>query len=128
LPTTAGPRVAWGSPAWCCGVEAWPAGAAGSPADEHDGRATVEDIWFLIEVADSSLPFDLGTKLPLYARSGIQELWVVDVDHEVVRQFADPHDGHYGVDTTWSRGTIIRSNVLTTVTLVVDDILRWRTR
>jgi Uma2 family endonuclease len=33
----------------------------------------------LIEVADSSLPFDLSIKALLYARAGVRDYWVVDV-------------------------------------------------
>jgi len=31
----------------------------------------------VVEVADTTLPFDLGTKIPLYAAAGIAEAWVV---------------------------------------------------
>ena len=38
-----------------------------------------EDIYWLIEVADSTLTYDLETKKTLYAKAGIQEYWVIDV-------------------------------------------------
>jgi Uma2 family endonuclease len=38
-----------------------------------------EDILLLIEVADSSLAHDRGTKLPLYARFQVPEFWIVDL-------------------------------------------------
>ena len=38
------------------------------------------DVRLLIEVADSSLPYDRRTKFPLYARSGVTEAWLVDLD------------------------------------------------
>jgi Uma2 family endonuclease len=38
------------------------------------------DVRLLIEVADSSLPYDRRTKLPLYARAGVAEAWLVDLD------------------------------------------------
>ena len=34
----------------------------------------------LVEVADSSLLYDRRTKFPLYARSGVAEAWLVDLD------------------------------------------------
>jgi Uma2 family endonuclease len=80
----------------------------------------------LIEVSDSTLPYDLGTKLPLYARHGVPEVWVIDVDHEVVRQFLEPVGARYNVDRVWARGTVISATVLPSITLAVDDILRWR--
>jgi Uma2 family endonuclease len=95
-------------------------------ADEHEGNAEVPDIWLLIEVSDSTLPYDLGTKLPLYARHGVPEVWVIDVDHEVVRQFLEPVGARYDVDRVWARGTLISATALPGVSLAVDDILRWR--
>jgi Uma2 family endonuclease len=38
------------------------------------------DVRVLIEVADSSLSYDRLTKFPLYARAGVVEAWLVDVD------------------------------------------------
>ena len=38
------------------------------------------DVRLLIEVADSSLLYDRRTKFPLYARSGVAEAWLVDLD------------------------------------------------
>lgn len=40
---------------------------------------TPEAIGLIVEVADSSLLFDLGKKLRLYAQAGIQEYWVVNL-------------------------------------------------
>lgn len=38
------------------------------------------DVLLAIEVADSSLPYDLRVKPGIYAAHGVQELWVVDVE------------------------------------------------
>ena len=37
------------------------------------------DVYLLVEVADSSLEFDLGEKLALYAAAGIPEVWVANL-------------------------------------------------
>ena len=37
------------------------------------------DVYFLVEVADSSLEFDLGEKLARYAAAGIPEVWVANL-------------------------------------------------
>ena len=36
------------------------------------------DVLLAIEVAASSMPYDLGLKAQIYARHGVNELWVVD--------------------------------------------------
>jgi Uma2 family endonuclease len=37
------------------------------------------DVLLVIEVADSTLRYDRDVKVPLYARHGIQEAWIVDL-------------------------------------------------
>src|SRR5690554_3847041 len=41
-----------------------------------------DEVLLLIEVAASTLAFDLREKVPLYARAGIGEVWVVALDEE----------------------------------------------
>src|SRR6266487_355884 len=49
-------------------------------ADSYSGaHPTAADVLLMVEVADTTLPFDMDTKVPLYARSGIAEVWVVDL-------------------------------------------------
>ncbi len=37
------------------------------------------DALLVVEVADTTLDYDLGVKLPLYAAGGVPEVWVVDL-------------------------------------------------
>jgi hypothetical protein len=53
----------------------------------------VQDVLLLIEVADSSLAFDQGTKRDLYARFGVGEYRVVDISHERVVAYRRPLQG-----------------------------------
>lgn len=55
-----------------------------------------EDIFLLIEVADSSLDFDRTVKLELYARAGIKEVWIVDLTRDGVLVHRGPSGGAYG--------------------------------
>jgi len=50
------------------------------PESRYDERHPgPEDVYWIIEVSNSTLVFDLEEKAPLYARDGIAEYWVVDV-------------------------------------------------
>jgi Uma2 family endonuclease len=49
------------------------------PLEYADHHPKPSEIFLLIEVADTSLAFDLGAKALAYARSGIPEYWVLDV-------------------------------------------------
>ncbi len=55
-----------------------------------------DDIFLLIEVADSSLDFDRTVKLELYARAGIREFWIVDLTADLVLVHRHPSGGVYG--------------------------------
>jgi len=54
-------------------------------------RPRPEDIALLVEVADSSLRYDLEKKRKAYVRSGIPEYWVVDLTHDCVHVFREPN-------------------------------------
>jgi Uma2 family endonuclease len=48
------------------------------------------DVLLLVEVSDSTARYDRVIKLPLYARHGIREVWIVDLDNRVLQTFRDP--------------------------------------
>ena len=54
------------------------------------GHPTPADVLLVIEVADSSTQFDRDVKVPLYARSGIPEVWRVDLQEDRVETFSQP--------------------------------------
>jgi len=54
-----------------------------------------DDVLLLVEVAQSSLSFDLGLKLRLYSSSGIREYWVIDATHKTMLVHRDPDGDQY---------------------------------
>jgi len=48
-----------------------------------------------IEVADTSLRYDSEVKVPLYARHGIREVWVIDLERRRLARYRDPREGTY---------------------------------
>ncbi len=67
---------------------------------ETGERPGPADVLLLVEVADNSLRFDRTVKLPLYARSGIVEVWIVDLRRRVVDVFRAPAGDAYGETAT----------------------------
>lgn len=61
-------------------------------ADHHP---TPADILLLIEVADSSVVYDRGTKISLYAEAGIIEVWLVDLIQNTITRYTVPQAGSY---------------------------------
>jgi Uma2 family endonuclease len=49
----------------------------------------------VIEVAETTLPYDRENKLPLYARAGIPEAWIVDLGRPALHLFHSPAGDGY---------------------------------
>lgn len=54
------------------------------------------DVRLLVEVADSSLLYDRRTKFPLYARAGVAEAWLVDLEARRVEIHGGARESGYG--------------------------------
>ena len=60
-----------------------------------------EDTLLVIEVSDSSLRYDRNVKVPLYAKYGITEVWIVDLENSQLHSFRSLAEGKYtNVSTT----------------------------
>jgi Uma2 family endonuclease len=57
----------------------------------------VKDVFLLVEVADTSLRADRQVKIPMYARHGIPEVWLVDLGHDSLVVYRDPAPDGYQV-------------------------------
>ncbi len=53
------------------------------------------DVLLLIEVSDSTLRYDRDRKMPLYARHGIPEVWIFDLQNGELHVYRSPQDGAY---------------------------------
>ena len=53
------------------------------------------DIFLVVEVMDSTVAYDRGVKLALYARAGIVEVWLVDLNTRDVDVYRRPRARNY---------------------------------
>lgn len=67
------------------------------PRDDHYSTAVPvpADVLLLIEVADTTLNYDRNTKIPLYARAGIPEIWLVNLKDNSIEVYRDPSAAGY---------------------------------
>ena len=95
------------------------------PRDDFyaSGHPSPGDVLLLIEVADTSLRFDREVKLPLYARAGIVECWIVDLNGRCVEVHRDPGPGGYGRSRTLARGESVSPAELPDLTFCGDRLL-----
>lgn len=91
--------------------------------DSTDLWPTPADIVLVIEVSDSTLAYDRGTKLPLYATAGIAEAWIIDLTAETAERHTEPRDDLYRVVTYARPGESLASTALPALAIPVADIL-----
>ena len=89
----------------------------------ESGHPQPQDIFLLIEVADSSIEYDRDVKIPLYASSGITEVWLVDIYQQVIIVYRYPSENGYRDIQTLSRGEKLSISAFPENNLLVDDIL-----
>lgn len=81
------------------------------------------DVLLLVEVADSSLQYDRAVKLPLYARSGVREVWLVDLVQNQVGVYRDPGPGGFGQAEHLGRGGRLAPGAFRDLSFSIDELL-----
>ena len=86
-------------------------------------KPTPAEVYLIVEVANSSLSFDLGEKAAMYARHGIPELWVVDIPHDRLWVHREPTADGYASVRVLARGETIAAIAFPDVSFATDEIL-----
>jgi Uma2 family endonuclease len=81
------------------------------------------DVLLIVEVAWSSLTYDLGEKSALYARYGVPELWVLDLTQDRLMIHREPTADGYASVVELPRGETISPVAFPDVSFSADDIL-----
>jgi len=95
------------------------------PKDDFyaSGHAGPADIFLMIEVADSSLEYDQGIKMHLYAETRVPEYWVADVRNQCVIAYSDIEGNTYRTVRRFQRGDTIAPQLLPECRIPVDILL-----
>jgi Uma2 family endonuclease len=87
------------------------------------GKPGPDDVLLLIEVMDTSAETDRRVKLPLYARAGISEVWLLDLTTDRVEVFRQPTGAGYREATTVERNSTLTPRAFADLSLTVADLL-----
>jgi Uma2 family endonuclease len=95
------------------------------PRDDFYSNAhpTPADVLLIIEVADTSVDFDRRIKLPLYARAGIHETWVMVLPKGIIEVHSQPVNGKYQKVQRLKRGRRLVSPTVAGLSFNVDELL-----
>ena len=84
---------------------------------------TADDVLLLIEVSDSSLSYDEETKLPLYAKAGIREVWIVSIENGWIDCYRHPSGGDYRLRERFLPGDTIQPDLVPEGAVDVSAVL-----
>jgi Uma2 family endonuclease len=92
---------------------------------KFDGRRHPRpaEIILIVEVSDSTLKYDRDTKLSLYAEAEIYEVWIVNLQNDIIEVHQNPSNGIYQLAKIFKRGEKVLSEVLPYLSLEVDKVL-----
>jgi Uma2 family endonuclease len=82
------------------------------------------DLHLVIEVSDSSLQFDLSTKAALYARAGIPEYWVLDLNGRRMIVHREPSATGYRSINAYAENESVTPLSAPDSSLVVANVLQ----
>ncbi len=77
----------------------------------------------VVEVSDSTLKYDRDVKMPLYAEAEIPEVWIVNLQNEIIEVHQQPSVGIYQLAKIFKQGEVVKSSVLPELSLDVDSLL-----
>jgi Uma2 family endonuclease len=81
------------------------------------------DVLLLIEVADSTLQRDRRVKIPLYARVGIREVWLVDLTTPRLEIHREPRADGYGNVRVFARGERVAPEAFPDLSLDMAELV-----
>lgn len=93
------------------------------PRDYRESLPEPDDVLLLIEVSDTTLAYDRGVKLSLYARAGIREVWIVDLPNVTIERYTGPSANGYQRADQARREQTLESIALPGLTPSVDAVL-----
>ena len=93
------------------------------PFDYATHHPTPSEVYLIIEVADSSLTFDREIKAKAYARSGIADYWVLNVNNRQLHVFREPAVDGYQSELILGENGSISPLQFPTVNIAIQAML-----
>src|SRR5205085_10995403 len=88
-------------------------------SEEHPAA---RDVLLVVEVADPSVEYDRHVKALLYARAGVGEMWLVNLQEDAVKVYTRPENGAYQDRKRFARGDSIPLTAIPGLTVGAEEI------
>lgn len=89
----------------------------------ENAHPQANDIFLIIEVADTTVKYDREVKIPLYAENNIIEVWLVDINQQCVEVYREPATNGYLNIQKFTLGESFSIQAFPNVNITVDEIL-----
>ena len=83
---------------------------------------TPTEIFLLIEVSDSTLKYDREVKIPLYAKAGIPEVWIANIEEQIFEVYKSPNQDRYEQVQNYGKGEVISMSMFANIAIAVDEV------
>ncbi len=92
---------------------------------KFDGRRhpRPSEILLVVEVSDATVKYDRETKLSLYGEAEIPEVWIVNLQKNIVEVHQKPSIGIYQLVKIFKPGEKIASEIVPNLSISTDEIL-----
>ena len=82
-----------------------------------------EDVLVIVEVSDTTLAYDRDVKLSLYARHGIPEVWLLDVNAGELTVYREPAEGQYRLIRKPTTAEVVSPTLVAGVAISLAQVL-----
>jgi Uma2 family endonuclease len=88
----------------------------------EEGHPQPEEIFLIVEVADTTLKYDRQVKIPLYAEENIVEVWLVDINEQCVEVYREPTPAGYQNVQKFGQGQNLSIQAFSDVEITVNEV------
>ena len=91
--------------------------------DYYSKKPAADDALLIVEVSDTTLRYDRDVKLPRYAVAHVPEVWIENLDDDLLLVYRNPAGGRYTTALQLQRGENVSLVALPDVAFSVDELL-----
>ena len=88
-------------------------------SESHPGP---KDVLLVVEVAEASLGYDRDIKVPLYAKTGIPEVWLVNLEEESIELYRKPSEAGYQETRILQKGDILSPSAFPGLQIGLEEV------
>ena len=92
------------------------------PQEYSDRHPNPDDIFLIIEVADSTLLSDRRQRALIHAKAGIQDCWILDVNTDQIYQFRKPEATGYEQENIFNKDSPLVALAFPTISIAPDRL------